>query len=92
LILRKGKEEIERTNSLIANSSDSLASSTSNASLYRRLAQTDADTELAANPVSETEIRAAINETQMNADELQEKAKVCSSKISLLTVYVRYHY
>jgi hypothetical protein len=76
LILRKGKEEIERTNTLMAENNNSISSSASNASLYRRLAQTDEDTELTPNPVTESEIRAAVAETQMNAEELQEKAKV----------------
>ena len=76
LILRKGKEEIERSNSLIAESNSSLSPAASNSSLYRRLAQTDEDTELTPNPATESELRAAVAETQMNAAELQEKAKV----------------
>lgn len=76
LVLRKGKEDIERANSLIAGSTSSLASAGSTPSLYRRLAQTDSDTELVPNPVPESEIRAAMNETKANAEVLEEKAKV----------------
>ena len=76
LVLCKGKEEIERKNSLLTNSSESLALSGATPSLYRRLAQTDADTELVSDSVSEGDIRAAMTETQINADELEEKAKV----------------
>ncbi|UJR29961.1 hypothetical protein I4U23_017508 [Adineta vaga] len=76
LTLRKGKEDIERTNNLMAGSNSSLSSLGSSSTLYRRLAQTDADTELVPNPVTESEIQAAVNETQINAEELQEKAKI----------------
>jgi hypothetical protein len=76
--LRRGKEDIERVNNLLATSSSSLSSSISNSSLYRRQAQTDADTELISNPVTEAHIRASVIETQINAEELQQKAKVCS--------------
>ncbi|CAF1480526.1 unnamed protein product [Rotaria sp. Silwood1] len=76
LILCHGKEEIERTNSLIVGDNSSLTSSTSNSSLYRRLAQTDSDNELVSNPVKESNINAALLETQMSIEELQEKAKV----------------
>jgi len=76
--LRRGKEDIERVNNLLATSSSSLSSSISNSSLYRRQAQTDADTELISNPVTEAHIRASIIETQINVEELQQKAKVCS--------------
>jgi len=80
LVLCKGKEEIERTNSLIAGSSDNLSlSSVSNSSLYRRLAQTESDTELISNPIIESNIHASLVETQINAEELQEKAKVKSN-------------
>ncbi|CAF1547785.1 unnamed protein product [Adineta ricciae] len=75
LVLRKGKEEIERTNILTGGSNPSLLSSVSSSSLYRRLAQTDSDTELVPGPVMESDIEAAITETQANAEELQQKAK-----------------
>ena len=77
IVLRKGKEEIERANSLTGGSNPSLLPSVSSSSLYRRLAQTDSDTELVSGPVKESDIDAAITETQVNAEELQEKAKVC---------------
>lgn len=76
LVLRKGKEDIERTNSLMSLQNDSLHSSTSTSSLYRRLAQTENDIELVPTVPSEHEIQAAINETKVNAEELQERAKV----------------
>ncbi len=73
--MRKGKEEIERVKNLFANNPGSLSSSTS--SLYRRQAQTDADTELVSNSISEAHIRSSVVETQINAEQLQQKAKVC---------------
>lgn len=80
LVLCKGKEDIERTNSLIAGSSDNLSlSSVSSSSLYRRLAQTESDTELISNPIIESNIHASLVETQISAEELQEKAKVKSN-------------
>ena len=75
LVLRKGKEEIERKNSLYADNA-SLSSTTSNSTLYRRLARTESDTEMQPIPVSESDIRASILETKNNAEELQQKAKV----------------
>ena len=81
LVLCKGKEEIERKNSLISgSSSENLPSSASTPSLYRRLAQTEADTELVPSTITEEVIQASIAETQVNAQELQEKAKVRSKK------------
>jgi len=77
LVLRKGKDEIERVNNLLATSNNSLSCSTSNSSLNRRPAQTEADTELVSNIVNESHIRASVIETQMNIEELQRKAKVC---------------
>lgn len=74
LILCKGKAEIERTNSLMNLQNDSPSSSTP--SLYRRLAQTETDTELVPNAPTEREIQTAITETKVNAEELEEKAKV----------------
>ena len=71
LVLRKGKEEIERANNL--------PSPTSTSSLYRRLPQTESDTELVPKPVSESTIHASVLETQISAVELQEKAKVRSN-------------
>jgi hypothetical protein len=80
LVLRKGKEDIERSNSLTAGSSDNLSSTVNNSSsLYRRLAQTESDTELIPNPVSESTIQASVLETQISAEELREKAKVKSN-------------
>ena len=76
LVLRKGKEDIERTNSLNSMRSDSLSSSSSNPSLHRRLAQTEADTELTPSGVTESEINAAVVETKHNAEELNYQAKV----------------
>jgi len=76
LVLRKGKEDIERKNSLIAGSNTSLSSMGSTPSLYRRLAQTDADTEQVSTSVTESDIHAAVTETQNSAEELQEKAKI----------------
>ncbi|CAF1381544.1 unnamed protein product [Adineta ricciae] len=76
LVLRKEKEEIERANSLTGGSNPSLLSSVSSSSLYRRLAQTDSDTELVSGPIMESDIEAAITETQDNAKELQQKAKI----------------
>jgi len=64
----------------MAGSNNSLPSSVSNTSLHRRLAQTDEDTELSPNPVSESQIRAAVLETQISAEEFQEKAKVKKNK------------
>jgi hypothetical protein len=81
LVLCKGKEEIERTNSLIVGSNNSISSSSS---LNRRLAQTDEDTKLVSDTVTEFDILATVAETQNTAEELQEKAKVCSQNISLL--------
>ena len=60
-------------------SADDLASSSSTPSLYRRLAQTEADTELVPSSLTEEDIQASLIETQTNAQELQEKAKVISS-------------
>lgn len=74
----KGKEDIERKNSLLTGSSDTISASGSSPSLYRRLAQTEADTELIAGGVTESDIQASMFETQMSAQELQEKAKVRS--------------
>jgi hypothetical protein len=71
LVLRKGKEDIKRVNNLLANSTGS-----SSSSLYRRQGQTGADIELIPNPISETSIRASVVETQINIDELLQKAKV----------------
>ena len=68
----------------MAGDKSSISSSVSTSSLYRRLAQTDADTELIPNPVTESDIRAAVVDTQNSVEELQEKAKVCSQGISLL--------
>lgn len=79
LVLRKGKEDIERTNSLNSMGSDSLSTSSSSPSLHRRLAQTEADTELVPSGVTESEIDAAVVETKNNADELQYQAKVNQS-------------
>ncbi|CAF2526768.1 unnamed protein product [Rotaria sp. Silwood2] len=79
LILRYGKEEIERTNSLIAEDNTSLSSSVSNSSSYRRLAQTDSDIELVSNSVKKIDIDAGLVETQMNIEELQEKANIVES-------------
>lgn len=77
LVLRRGKEEIERKNSLISSSSNnSLSLESSSPSLHRRLAQTDSDTELGLNSISECELDQAILETQLSAQELQQKAKV----------------
>lgn len=77
LVLRRGKEEIERKNSLISGSSNnSLSLSGSTPSLHRRLAQTDSDTELVPNPVSECQLDQSILETQISAQELQQKAKL----------------
>ena len=77
LVLCKGKEEIERKNSFISgSSSENLPSSVSTPSLYRRLAQTEADTELVTPTITEEAIQASIIETQANAEELEEKAKV----------------
>lgn len=77
LVLCKGKEDIERKNSFISgSSSEDLPSSVSTPSLYRRLAQTEADTELVAPTTTEEVIQASIIETQANAQELEEKAKV----------------
>jgi hypothetical protein len=76
LVLCKGKEEIERTNSLIAESNNSLSSSISHSSLYRRLAQTDSDTELVSNPVNDSDIQASLMETQKSVEELKQQAKV----------------
>jgi len=76
LILCKGKEEIERTNNLIAGSNNSLSPSISNPSLYRRLAQTDSDTELISNTVNESTIQASLIETQKSVEELKQQAKV----------------
>lgn len=77
LVLCKGKEEIERKNSFISgSSSEDLPSSSSTPSLYRRLAQTEADTELVPPTITEEVIQASIIETQANAQELQEKAQV----------------
>ena len=70
LVLRKGKEDIERVNNLLATSSGSQSS------LHRRQAQTDADTELISSPITDANIRASMIETQINADEFQQKAKV----------------
>jgi hypothetical protein len=81
LVLCKGKEEIERTNSLIVGSNSSISASPS---LHRRLAQTDADTKLVSDTVTESDILTTVAETQNTAEELQEKAKVCSQNISLL--------
>jgi hypothetical protein len=72
LVMRKGKEEIERVKNLFANSTGSLSSS-----LHRRQAQTDADTELVSNSISEAHIRSSVVETQINAEKLKQKAKVC---------------
>jgi hypothetical protein len=77
LVLRKGKDEIERVNNLRVTNNNSLSSSISNSSLNRRQAQTEADTEFFSNPVNESHIRASVIETQMNIEELQQKAKVC---------------
>jgi hypothetical protein len=77
LVLRKGKDEIERVNNLRVTNNNSLSSSISNSSLNRRQAQTEGDTEFFSNPVNESHIRASIIETQMNIEELQQKAKVC---------------
>jgi len=79
--MRKGKEEIERVKNLFANSTGSLSSSTS--SLHRRQAQTDADTELVSNSISEAHIRSSVVETQINAEQLKQKAKVCFINESL---------
>jgi len=79
--MRKGKEEIERVKNLFANSTGSLSSSTS--SLHRRQAQTDADTELVSNSISEAHIRSSVVETQINAEQLKQKAKVCLINESL---------
>lgn len=76
LVLRKGKEEIERVKYLLSASSGSLSSSPPNSSVHRRQAQTDADTELVSSQINETQIRAAIIETQNNAEELQQRVKV----------------
>lgn len=84
MILCKGKEEIERANSLNAENNKSLSPSVSSSSLHRRLAQTDADTQLISNPVSDSDIHAALLETQMSVEELQKKAKVCLQNILLL--------
>jgi hypothetical protein len=70
LVLRKGKEDIERVNNLLATSHGSQSS------LYRRQAQTDADTELISSPITDAYIRASVIETQINTDEFQQKAKV----------------
>ncbi|CAF0839509.1 unnamed protein product [Rotaria sordida] len=74
LVLRKGKEEIERVKYL-ASTNGSLSSSILNSYLYQRQAQTDADTVLVPNPVTEANIRASVIETQINAEELQQRAK-----------------
>lgn len=74
LVLRKGKEDIERINNLLATNNTSLSF------LYRRQAQTDVDTELISNSFTESHIRASIIETQLNAEELQQKVKVYSIK------------
>ncbi|CAF3616472.1 unnamed protein product [Rotaria sordida] len=74
LVLRKGKEEIERVKYL-ASTNGSLSSSILNSYLYQRQAQTDADTVLVSNPVTEANIRASVIETQINAEELQQRAK-----------------
>jgi hypothetical protein len=76
LILCKGKEEIERTNNLISGSNNSLSPSISNPALYRRLAQTDSDTELISNTVNESNIQASLIETQKSVEELKQQAKV----------------
>jgi hypothetical protein len=78
LVLRKGKEDIERVNNLLATSNGSLLSSISNSLPSRRQAQTNADTELISSPITEAHIRASVIETQINAEELQQKAKVGS--------------
>ena len=51
----------------------------SSSSLYRRLAQTESDTELISHPPSELTIQEAVLETQISAEELREKAKVKSN-------------
>lgn len=62
------------------NNSDSLSSSSStlcsNLYLNRRQAQTYADTVLISNRVNEAHIRAAMIETQVNAEELEQRIKV----------------
>ncbi|CAF0984973.1 unnamed protein product [Rotaria sordida] len=77
LVLRYGKEDIERTNNLIPADNISISSTVSNSSsLSHRLAQTDSDIELVSSPVKESTIEAALVETQMSVEELQEKAKI----------------
>ncbi|CAF3466818.1 unnamed protein product [Rotaria sp. Silwood1] len=75
LVLRKGKDEIERVKYLLATSIGSLSSSISNSCLNRRQAQTDADTVLISNSITEANIRASVIETQINAEALQQRAK-----------------
>ncbi|CAF1117113.1 unnamed protein product [Rotaria sp. Silwood1] len=75
LVLRKGKDEIERVKYLLATSIGSLPSSISNSCLNRRQAQTDADTVLISNSITEANIRASVIETQINAEALQQRAK-----------------
>ncbi|CAF2749352.1 unnamed protein product [Rotaria sp. Silwood2] len=86
LVLRKGKEEIERVKYLLAASIGSLSSSISNTYLNRRQAQTDADTVLVSNPVTEANIRASVIETQLNAEELQQRVKINIINCSLFCV------
>ncbi|CAF0730233.1 unnamed protein product [Adineta steineri] len=72
LVLRKGKEEIERTNNLTTGKNNS---GDTTPSLHRRLPQTDADIELVPNVITEADVNAAIVETEANAEEFHEKAQ-----------------
>jgi hypothetical protein len=76
LLLRKGKEELDRLNGTNSVSTTSLTSTTSNSSLHRRLPQTEADTEFISSTITKNDIQTSINETKNNAEELNQIIRV----------------
>ncbi|CAF2149644.1 unnamed protein product [Rotaria magnacalcarata] len=80
LVLRKGKEDIERFKYHLTTSNNCVSSPTSNFYINRRQIQTYTDAVLTSNPANETHIRSSIIEPQINAEELlQSKLKAKES-------------